>query len=55
MALEKTVLTTHGFDAVDAYHRAEGVRLNGKTSMSFQVRPYKNDSGVQAFVGAIDC
>lgn len=52
MALKKTVVTTHGFDAVDAYHRVEGVRLNGKTAMSFQVRTYKDDSGVQAFADA---
>tara|TARA_R110000868_G_scaffold63184_2_gene190437 strand:- start:113 stop:370 length:258 start_codon:yes stop_codon:yes gene_type:complete len=52
MALKKTVLTTHGFDAVDAYHRVEGVRLNGKTSLFFQVRSYKDDSGVPAFADA---
>jgi hypothetical protein len=49
MALKKIVLTEQGFEAVDAYHRVEGVRLNGKTSMSFQVRAYRDDSGVQAF------
>lgn len=49
MALKKTVKTQQGFDAVDAYHRVEGVRLNGKTSMSFQVRSYKDNSGVPAF------
>lgn len=49
MALKKTVTTEQGFEAVDAYHRVEVVRLNGKTSMSFQVRSYKDDSGVQAF------
>lgn len=49
MALKKTVTTEQGFEAVDAYHQVEGVRLNGKTDMSFQVRSYKNNSGVQAF------
>jgi len=49
MALKKTVTTEQGFEALDAYHRVEGVRLNGKTSMSFQVRSYKDNSGVQAF------
>jgi hypothetical protein len=49
MALKKTVTTEQGFEATDAYHRVEGVRLNGKASMSFQVRSYKDDSGVQAF------
>lgn len=52
MALKKTVKTEHGFDAVDAYHRVEGVRLNGKTSMSYQVRSYKDDTGFPAFADA---
>lgn len=52
MALKKTVKTHQGFDAVDAYHRVEGVRLNGKQSMSFQVRSYKDDSGLPAFADA---
>lgn len=49
MALKKTVTTEQGFEAVDAYHRVEGVRLNGKTTLSFQVRSYKDDNGVPAF------
>lgn len=52
MALKKTVKTQQGFDAVDAYHRVEGVRLNGKQSMSFQVMSYKDDSGLPAFADA---
>jgi hypothetical protein len=52
MALKKTITTDQGFEAVDAYRRVEGVRLNGKTNMSFQVRSYKDDSGVQAFADA---
>ena len=52
MALKKTVTTEQGFEAVDAYRRVEGVRLNGKTSMFFQVRSYKDNSGVQAFADA---
>lgn len=52
MALKKTVKTQQGFDAVDAYHRVEGVRLNGKQNMSFQVRSYKDDSGLPAFADA---
>lgn len=52
MALKKTVKTQQGFDAVDAYHRVEGVRLSSKTSMSFQVRSYKDDSGLPAFADA---
>lgn len=49
MALKKTVTTQQGFDAIDAYHRVEGVRLNGKTSISFQVRSYKDESDLPAF------
>lgn len=49
MAFKKTATTEQGFNAIDAYHRVEGVRLNGKTNMSFQVRSYKDNSGVQAF------
>jgi hypothetical protein len=49
MALKKTATTEQGFEAVDAYHRVEGVRLNGKTSMSFQVRSYKDNSDIPAF------
>jgi galactose mutarotase-like enzyme len=40
MALLKTVSTVHGFQAVNAYHRVEGVRLDSKTTMSFHVRSY---------------
>lgn len=49
MALKKTVLTPQGFDAVDAYHRVEGVRMPSKTEILFQVRSYKDDSGVAHF------
>jgi hypothetical protein len=49
MALKKTVTTQYGLEAVDAYHRIEGVRLNDKTSMSFQVRSYKDNSDIPAF------
>ena len=40
MALAKTVTTVHGFEAVNAYHRVEAVRLESKTAMSFHVRSY---------------
>jgi hypothetical protein len=49
MAFKKSVITNQGFDAIDAYHRVEGVRLVGKTNILFQVRSYKDDSGVLAF------
>ena len=40
MALAKTVSTVHGFQAVNAYHRVESVRLESKTAMSFHIRSY---------------
>ena len=40
MALAKTVLTIHGFSAVNAYHRVEAVSLIGKDKINFHVRSY---------------
>jgi hypothetical protein len=40
MALAKTVETVHGFQAVNAYHRVEAVKLESKTAMSFNIRSY---------------
>jgi hypothetical protein len=55
MALEKTVTTPHGFDAVDAYHRVESVQVN-KDKMTFQVRSYKDNSGFPHFDNlALEC
>jgi hypothetical protein len=48
MALEKTVTTPHGFKAVDAYHRVEGTQVS-KDKMTFNVRSYKNNSGLPHF------
>jgi len=53
MALKKTVTTEQGFEANGAYHRVEGVRLNGKTSMSFQIRSYKDAKDFPAFSDAM--
>ena len=41
MALQKTTVTVHGFEAVDAYHRVENILFVNKTQMSFNVRSYK--------------
>jgi len=41
MALEKTITTIHGFEAVNAYHRVEGLTLLNKTEIRFHVRSYK--------------
>jgi hypothetical protein len=51
MALEKTATTPHGFKAVDAYHRVEGTQV-GKDKMTFQVRSYKDNSGLPHFADA---
>jgi hypothetical protein len=40
MALSKTIITVQGFEAVDAYHRAEIILLIGKDQISFHVRSY---------------
>lgn len=56
MALEKTVVTNHGFEADKAYHRVEGVRLDNKTKMSFQVSSYKTQESELAFsIAAFAC
>lgn len=40
MALQKTITTNHGFQAIDAYHRVEAVTLVSKDQISFHVRSY---------------
>jgi hypothetical protein len=55
MALEKTVTTPHGFTASNAYHRVEGTQVS-KDRMTFQVRSYKDNSGLPHFSDAyFDC
>ena len=49
MAIKKTVMTVHGIEVADAYHRVEGVTLQGKTSISYSLRSYKNSSGLPFF------
>lgn len=51
MALKKTVITSHGFNAVDAYHRVEGTQVS-KDTITFQVRSYKDNSGLPHFADA---
>jgi len=41
MALQKTTVTVHGFEAVDAYHRVENIFFVNKTQINFNVRSYK--------------
>lgn len=40
MALKKTVITAHGFEAKDAYHRVEAVSILNKTQLRFKLRSY---------------
>jgi hypothetical protein len=48
MAIKKTVETVQGFTANNAYHRVEGAQV-GKDAMTFQVRSYKDNSGLPHF------
>ena len=49
MALKKTIITAHGFEAVDAYHRVECVEIVGRYEISYRVRSYKDNSGLPFF------
>ncbi len=49
MALKKTTTTAQGFTADDAYFRIEEVKFLGKDKIGFNVRGYKDDSGLPAF------
>jgi len=42
MALNKTTTSSQGFEAVNAYHRVEGMYLITNQSMTFRVRAYKD-------------
>ena len=41
MALEKTIITAQGFEAVNAYHRVEKIDVVSKTEMLVDVKSYK--------------
>ena len=51
MALKKTAITPQGFTASEAYHRVEGIQLS-KDKITFQVRSYKDNSGLPHFADA---
>jgi len=38
MAISKTVMTPHGIEVQNAYHRVEGLTLQSKNKLKFQVR-----------------
>ena len=50
MALQKTAITPQGFEATNAYHRVEGVRLTKKDELAFNVRGYKDASEANFFL-----
>lgn len=49
MALQLTVKTPQGFDAVDAYHRVEELCLPVKTKIRFLLKSYKTQNEKFAF------
>lgn len=49
MALQKTVTTPQGFEAIDAYHRVNGVSLFEKNKIRFSTQSYKNKDTSVAF------
>jgi hypothetical protein len=48
MALNKTTTSLQGFEAIDAYHRVEGLCFVNNQKISFHVRTYK-DKAFPAF------
>lgn len=53
MALEKTVTTPHGFEAVNAYHRVSGVSLIAKNKISFTVKSLKSSDALAEFASEL--
>lgn len=49
MAIQKTVTTNSGFDAVDAYHRVSDIRFDTKQVISFNVSSFKTSSEASSF------
>lgn len=47
MALEKTFVTSQGFDAVNAYHRVEKIDVVSKTEILLDVKSYKSKPEVE--------
>lgn len=55
MALKKTVVTIHGFNADDAYHRVEGLRIEDKTKIVFNVRSAKDKDSIAFADQSFEC
>jgi len=49
MALKMDTVSPQGFDAVDAYHRVNGVALISKNKINFSVQSFKNKDASVAF------
>ena len=42
MAITKSIVTAHGLEIAEAYHRVECVALDGKNRLRFHLRRYKD-------------
>jgi hypothetical protein len=42
MALQKTVITLHGFVSQDAYHKVDNIKMFNKSSITFDVKVSKS-------------
>jgi hypothetical protein len=55
MALAKTVVTVHGLQALNAYHRVESVALQNKETITFRVRSYTETDKPFFIDNALSC
>jgi hypothetical protein len=49
MAIKKTVTTVHGIEVLNAYHRVEEVKFQGKDVIQFHIKSYKDGSSTVPF------
>ena len=49
MALQKTITTSHGLTATNAYHRVENLYLQSKNIIKFNVCSYTSQSSETSF------
>jgi len=49
MALSKSSITVHGFNAPLAYYRIEDVFITAKIQMKFVLNGYKDDKAIHSF------
>lgn len=46
MAFTMNATSVYGFEAINAYHRVEGVRIVAKDEIKFQLRVYKTTNDI---------